>query len=115
MFRATKKDVFLGAVKSKPRALQHFIVNTVLKIDTTFHSSLNLCALNIIFFYSFMTMHDDKQLDYCYCVLQFIIFELIVCLIRAGCHSVKEWHFLKINGKFRVRTKKVSFQIVNRK
>ena len=37
-----------------------------------------------------------------------------MCLIRAGCHSVNEWQFLKINGKLRVRTKNVSFQIVKR-
>ena len=59
-------------------------------------------------------MNDDGHLIIVTPFYSVIIFELIVCLIRAGCHSVKERQFLKINGKFRVRTKKVSFQIVKR-
>ena len=42
MFRATKK-VEVSAVKSKPKALWHFKVDPVLKIEETFHCRLDRC------------------------------------------------------------------------
>ena len=45
MLRATEKHKKVRAVKSKPKAVRHFKVDRVLKIDDTFLSRLNLCDL----------------------------------------------------------------------
>ena len=45
MLRASKKHKRVRAVKSKPKALRHFKVDPVFKIDATSHKILNLCDL----------------------------------------------------------------------
>jgi len=46
MSMATKKFKWTIKVKLKAKALQHFKVDQVLKIDATFFSILDLCVLN---------------------------------------------------------------------
>ena len=44
MSRATKKNKWITELKSNAKALQHFTVGQVGKIDATFHGSLDLCV-----------------------------------------------------------------------
>ena len=49
MYRATEKFKWIRAVKSKPKALRHFNVDPVLKIDETFYKQPeSMCHCYII-------------------------------------------------------------------
>ena len=47
MERSTEKHKGVKAEKSKPKALRHFKVDNILKIDETSISRLNLCAIEV--------------------------------------------------------------------
>ena len=63
MQRAAEKHKWVKAEKSKPKALQHFKVDNILKIDETFISRLNLCAIEV-FLRKIAHLHFKRQSNF---------------------------------------------------
>ena len=63
LYRATKKHKGVRAVKSKPKALRHIKVNTVLKIDETVYSRRNPCDTNI--YMKDVKIYPSHEITFC--------------------------------------------------